>query len=141
MQTRRAGSDTGEPASLDFTLAVRQRHGRTIVQASPEAVVPAARRPWLQRRNGMIKDKVVIITSGSSGIGEATADCLPAKVPSGAGPGRADWLQRIADGIRLDGGEGQSTRELDIARRKTMSASYGWPWTNSAGWTSSSTPA
>ena len=64
----------------------------------------------------MIKDKVVIITGGSSGIGEATARLLAsqgARVVLGAR--RADWLQRIADGIRLDGGEAIG-QETDVTR-------------------------
>ena len=64
----------------------------------------------------MIKDKVVIITGGSSGIGEATARLLAsqgARVVLGAR--RADWLQRIADGIRLDGGEAVG-QETDVTR-------------------------
>ena len=64
----------------------------------------------------MIKDKVVIITGGSSGIGEATARLLAsqgARVVLGAR--RADWLQRIADGIRLNGGEAVG-QETDVTR-------------------------
>src|SRR4051812_12217859 len=52
------------------------------------------------------KDKVVIITGASSGIGEATARLLAqqgAKVVLGAR--REDRLKRIADEIRKDGGE------------------------------------
>jgi len=53
----------------------------------------------------MIKDKVVIITGASSGIGEATAKLLAsqgAKVVLGAR--RTDKLQRIADVIFLNAG-------------------------------------
>lgn len=54
----------------------------------------------------MIKDKVVIITGASSGIGEATARLLAgkgAKVVLGAR--REDRLKRIADEIRAAGGQ------------------------------------
>src|ERR1700758_2704896 len=53
----------------------------------------------------MIKDKVVIITGASSGIGEATARLLAqqgAKVVLGAR--RVDRLKRIVDEIGHDGG-------------------------------------
>ena len=54
----------------------------------------------------MIKDKVVIITGASSGIGEATAKLLAskgAKVVLGAR--RTDKLKRIADEIKQSGGQ------------------------------------
>lgn len=54
----------------------------------------------------MIKDKVVIITGASSGIGEATAKLLAshgAKVVLGAR--RTDNLKRIADEIKRGGGQ------------------------------------
>src|SRR3954462_14147130 len=54
----------------------------------------------------MIKDKVVIITGASSGIGEATAKLLAsegAKVVLGAR--REDKLKQIADEIEKDGGQ------------------------------------
>ena len=54
----------------------------------------------------MIKDKVVIITGASSGIGEATAKLLAskgAKVVLGAR--RTDNLKRIADEIKQSGGQ------------------------------------
>jgi NADP-dependent 3-hydroxy acid dehydrogenase YdfG len=62
----------------------------------------------------MIKDKVIIITGASSGIGEATARLLAgkgAKVVLGAR--RADKLQRIADDIRAAGGQAVY-QELDV---------------------------
>lgn len=62
----------------------------------------------------MIKDKVVIITGASSGIGEATAKLLAhkgAKVVLGAR--REDRLKRIADEIVKDGGQAVY-RELDV---------------------------
>jgi NADP-dependent 3-hydroxy acid dehydrogenase YdfG len=57
-----------------------------------------------KQRMTMIKDKVVIITGASSGIGEATAKLLAskgAKVVLGAR--REDRLRQIADEIRKDG--------------------------------------
>ncbi|PAP96836.1 SDR family oxidoreductase [Mesorhizobium wenxiniae] len=65
----------------------------------------------------MIKDKVIIITGASSGIGEATAKLLAnkgAKVVLGAR--REDKLQRIADEITTDGGQAVY-RELDVTRQ------------------------
>ncbi|EKJ94921.1 short-chain dehydrogenase/reductase SDR [Bradyrhizobium lupini HPC(L)] len=62
----------------------------------------------------MIKDKVVIITGASSGIGEATAQLLAArgaKVVLGAR--REDRLKSIADQIAQDGGQAVY-RELDV---------------------------
>jgi NADP-dependent 3-hydroxy acid dehydrogenase YdfG len=54
----------------------------------------------------MIKDKDVIITGASSGIGEATAKLVAskgAKVVLGAR--RADRLKQIGDEIERDGGQ------------------------------------
>ena len=62
----------------------------------------------------MIKDKVVIITGASSGIGEATARLLAskgAKVVLGAR--REDKLKQIADDITSDGGHA-IYQELDV---------------------------
>src|SRR5688572_21795676 len=64
----------------------------------------------------MIKDKVVIITGASSGIGEATAKLLAskgAKVVLGAR--REDKLKRIAGAIEKDGGQAVY-RELDVTK-------------------------
>jgi NADP-dependent 3-hydroxy acid dehydrogenase YdfG len=62
----------------------------------------------------MIKDKVVIITGASSGIGEATAKLLASK---GAklvlGARRADKLKQIVNEIEKDGGQAVF-RELDV---------------------------
>ena len=64
----------------------------------------------------MIKDKVVIITGASSGIGEATAKLLAskgAKVVLGAR--REDKLRQIADEIKKAGGQ-VVYRELDVTK-------------------------
>lgn len=64
----------------------------------------------------MIKDKVVIITGASSGIGEATAKLLASK---GArvvlGARREDRLEQIADEIQNAGGQ-VVYRELDVTK-------------------------
>ncbi|MGX7875206.1 SDR family oxidoreductase [Mesorhizobium sp. ORM6] len=70
----------------------------------------------------MIKDKVVIITGASSGIGEATAKLLAskgAKVVLGAR--RADRLNRIADEIAKDGGQA-AYKELDVTKQSDNEA-------------------
>src|SRR3954466_7216972 len=62
----------------------------------------------------MIKDKVVVITGASSGIGEASAKLLAskgAKVVLGAR--RADKLKQIVADIEKDGGEA-AFQELDV---------------------------
>src|SRR5207245_4723874 len=64
----------------------------------------------------MIKDKVVIITGASSGIGEATAKLLAskgAKVVLGAR--REDKLKQIVDAIRKVGGQAVY-QELDVTK-------------------------
>jgi NADP-dependent 3-hydroxy acid dehydrogenase YdfG len=64
----------------------------------------------------MIKDKVVIITGASSGIGEATAKLLAskgAKVVLGAR--REDKLKQIVDEIERDGGQAVY-QELDATK-------------------------
>ncbi len=66
----------------------------------------------------MIKDKVVIITGASSGIGEATAKLLAsqgAKVVLGAR--RTDNLKRIADEIKQSGGQ-VAYQTLDVTRQE-----------------------
>lgn len=66
----------------------------------------------------MIKDKVVIITGASSGIGEATAKLLAsqgAKVVLGAR--RTDKLQRIADEIHQSGGQ-VAYQALDVTKQE-----------------------
>lgn len=65
----------------------------------------------------MIKDKVVIITGASSGIGEATAKLLAsqgAKIVLGAR--REDRLEQIADEIAAAGGEAVF-QALDVTRQ------------------------
>ncbi|CUJ39570.1 Uncharacterized oxidoreductase SAV2478 [Achromobacter xylosoxidans] len=65
----------------------------------------------------MIKDKVIIITGASSGIGEATAKLLAskgAKVVLGAR--RADNLKRIAGEITQHGGQAVY-QELDVTKQ------------------------
>jgi NADP-dependent 3-hydroxy acid dehydrogenase YdfG len=65
----------------------------------------------------MIKDKVVIITGASSGIGEATAKLLASKGAQVVlGARREDKLKRIADEITADGGQAVY-RELDVTRQ------------------------
>src|SRR5437868_14670442 len=64
----------------------------------------------------MIKNKVVVITGASSGIGEATAKLLAskgAKVVLGAR--RENKLKHIADQIEKDGGQA-AYRELDVTK-------------------------
>jgi len=66
----------------------------------------------------MIKDKVVIITGASSGIGEATAKLLArqgAKVVLGAR--RTDNLKRIADEIKQSGGQ-VAYQALDVTKQE-----------------------
>lgn len=65
----------------------------------------------------MIKEKVVIITGASSGIGEATAKLLAskgAKVVLGAR--RADKLKKIVDEIERAGGHA-AFQELDVTKQ------------------------
>ena len=64
----------------------------------------------------MIKDKVVIITGASSGIGEATVKLLAskgAKVVLGAR--REDNLKQMVDEIERDGGQ-TVYQELDVTK-------------------------
>ena len=62
----------------------------------------------------MIKDKVVIITGASSGIGEATARLLASKGANVVlGARREDKLKAIVDEIRANGGEA-AFQELDV---------------------------
>ncbi len=70
----------------------------------------------------MIKDKVIIITGASSGIGEATAKLLAskgAKVVLGAR--RTDKLQRIVEEIEQHGGQAVY-QELDVTQQSDNDA-------------------
>ena len=70
----------------------------------------------------MIKDKVIIITGASSGIGEATAKLLAskgAKVVLGAR--RTDKLQRIVDEIAQHGGQAVH-QKLDVTQQSDNDA-------------------
>jgi NADP-dependent 3-hydroxy acid dehydrogenase YdfG len=70
----------------------------------------------------MIKDKVIVITGASSGIGEASARLLAskgAKVVLGAR--RVDQLKRIADEIKQAGGEAVYA-ELDVTKQSENDA-------------------
>lgn len=70
----------------------------------------------------MIKDKVVIITGASSGIGEATARLLAAKGAKVVlGARREEKLRKIVEEIREDGGQAVY-RELDVTVREENEA-------------------
>lgn len=67
-----------------------------------------------------IKDKVIVITGASSGIGKATAELLAAqgaKVVLGAR--RADRLKTIVNTIKKNGG-GASYLEIDVTHREDV---------------------
>jgi NADP-dependent 3-hydroxy acid dehydrogenase YdfG len=64
----------------------------------------------------MIKDRVVIVTGASSGIGEATAKLLASRGAKLAlGARREDKLKQIVDEIEKDGGQAVY-QELDVTR-------------------------
>ncbi len=63
-----------------------------------------------------MKDKVIIITGASSGIGEATAKLLAAKGAKVVlGARREEKLKQIVDAIKADGGEAV-WQELDVTK-------------------------
>src|ERR687893_1645273 len=84
---------------------------------TPRVPAPLQSTPGLEELQTeaiMIKDKVVIITGASSGIGEATAKLLAsrgAKVVLGAR--RGEELKQIVDEIEADGGQAVY-QELDV---------------------------
>jgi NADP-dependent 3-hydroxy acid dehydrogenase YdfG len=66
----------------------------------------------------MIKDKVIIITGASSGIGEASARLLAAKGAKVVlGARREDELRRIAEEIRATGGHA-AVQALDVTKQE-----------------------
>jgi NADP-dependent 3-hydroxy acid dehydrogenase YdfG len=66
----------------------------------------------------MIKDKVIIITGASSGIGEASARLLAAKGAKVVlGARREDKLRRIAEEIRATGGHA-AVQALDVTKQE-----------------------
>ncbi|MET3897409.1 NADP-dependent 3-hydroxy acid dehydrogenase YdfG [Devosia sp. UYZn731] len=70
----------------------------------------------------MIKDKVIIITGASSGVGEATARMLAAKGAKVVlGARRADKLRQIAADIEQAGGHAVY-QELDVTRQSDNDA-------------------
>lgn len=70
----------------------------------------------------MLKDKVVIITGASSGIGEATATLLAAKEAKVVlGARREDKLKQIADAIVAAGGEA-AYATLDVTKPEDNAA-------------------
>lgn len=86
-----------------------------------------------------IKDRVVVITGASSGIGEATALLLAergAMVVLGARG--QDRLEALAARIAASRGEAVYAR-IDVKRREDVSNQSGWPSSDMASWMFSST--
>ncbi|CAN7743294.1 SDR family oxidoreductase [Variovorax sp. LjRoot178] len=110
---------------MQLGLDLRDRPGvgrgrwiHRVLNLTPEDIAGICKR----QKDIMIKDKVVVITGASSGIGEATANLLAskgAKVVLGAR--RADNLKRIADEIKQHGGQAVY-QELDVTKQSENDA-------------------
>ena len=69
-----------------------------------------------------IKDKIVVVTGASSGLGEATARLLSARGATVVlGARRADRLQSLAKEIEGRGGQALAL-ETDVTRREQVKA-------------------
>jgi NADP-dependent 3-hydroxy acid dehydrogenase YdfG len=69
-----------------------------------------------------IKDKIVVVTRASSGLGEATARLLSAQGATVVlGARRADRLQALAKDLQARGGKALAL-ETDVTRREQVKA-------------------